>query len=341
MQSPLYRSIPAGDHAFYDLFTSTFKVGKTISYRLASSKLLGVYGNNQQNVADETRQMFVPAPGFRFNQNDYEGAEAVAVAMLCREGNFRECVRRRVKIHNFVCVKIFPDKFTEFFSDIEIELLTPQTFAEHGRYKEVVKRCKELKTEYDLAKRTVHMANYMGGWETFQKFVLAGTKGRVVLSAAHAKQLLGSYFDLFPEVKEYQLDTEAKIKLMEPLFNLFGHPARFIQRFTTEVARLGVSWSPQSTIGVAMIIGALNHQRWIEEAKAQWHIHNIVHDSGLQSAPADEIEEAAAIFAENMKCELTSPIDGWKFAVGVEKSIGDNWGKYDEASNPAGLKVIP
>jgi len=331
--------VPESDRPFYELFCSTFKVGKVISFRLASAKLFGIFGNNQQNVADETRRMFVPPPGYLFNQNDLEGAEAVAVAMLCTDGNFRECVRRRVKIHNFVCIKIFGSLFAEYLTESEVEALTPVTLAEHPLYKTIVKLCKALKIEYDLAKRTVHGSNYSMGWRTFQINVLKETKGRVHLTAAQCKHLLASYFDLFPEVREYQVLTEERVKQLEQVFNLFGHPARFVQRFTSSLARLAISWGPQSTIGVATVLAALEHQSYIERKGCNWHLHNIVHDSCLQSAPEDEIVDASNTLAKHMSIELTSPIDGWKFTIGVEKQIGRNWGKWDETENPEGLKV--
>lgn len=331
--------ISEAERPFYELFCSTFKVGKVISFRLASAKLFGIFGNNQQNVADETRRMFVPPPGFLFNQNDFEGAEAVAVAMLCTDGNFRECVRRKVKIHNFVCIKIFGSLFADYLTPAEVEALTPVSLAEHPQYKALVKRCKFLKVEYDLAKRTVHGSNYSMGWQTFQINVLKETKGRVFLTAAQCKHLLGAYFDLFPEVREYQVLTEEKTKQLEQIFNLFGHPARFVQRFTSALARLAISWGPQSTIGVATVLAALEHQSYIEKHRRNWHLHNIVHDSCLQSMPEAEAAEASDVLAKHMSIELTSPIDGWKFTIGVEKQIGRNWGKWDETENPEGLKV--
>lgn len=286
--------------------------------------------------------MFVPAPGYSFVQADLEGAEAVAVAMLCTDGNFRECVRRRVKIHNFVCIKIFGSLFAEYLNETEVEALTPVTLAEHPLYKKIVKLCKALKTEYDLAKRTVHGSNYSMGWRTFQINVLKETKGRVNLTAAQCKHLLNSYFELFPEVREYQVLTEERVKQLEQVFNLFGHPARFVQRFTSSLTRLAISWGPQSTIGVATVLAALEHQSYIERNACNWHLHNIVHDSCLQSAPTDEIVDASNILAKHMSIELVSPIDGWKFTIGVEKQIGRNWGKFSDDKddlNLEGLKV--
>lgn len=475
-------------------FVSAYKPAGTKSGRLASSKLLGIFGGNGQNVADHTRQLFIPRPGYAFIQNDLEGAEAVAVALYVDEGNFRELVRRKVKIHNFVCPKIFPGAFSDYLSKDEIDTLTPASFAEHGRYKEIIKHCKALKTEYDLAKRTVHgcltadhevltplgwipiadavadptlaiavvsgndnrhitfefpkarlsglyrghiytyittdivmevtddhgmafcasidglfkiaaaavdysieyqwplydnttrlrhksqssrlcrltdpheqvycfttstgyflarhnsmkpglafatgNSNYGMSWKTFQETVLKGTDGRVVLPAAECKRLLNAYADLFPEVKLWQGRVDNDVQAFSPITNLFGWSVRTIARYTTALGRTGISWGPQSTVGIATILAGIRFQEYIEEHKLRWNILNIVHDSILAEAPAEEAEHCAAVLAECMKFTLTSPVDGWVCTIGVEKSVGDNWGKYDENKNPNGLKVI-
>ena len=322
------------------IFTSSFKPAGTISGRLASSQLLGEFGGNGQNVPDDIRRLFIPRPGYAFVQNDLEGAEAVAVALLCGEGNFRELVRRKVKIHNFVCVKIFPDKFTEFFSTAAINDLTPASFHEHPQYKSLVKHCKSLKTEYDLAKRTVHGSNYSMGWRTFQKTVLQGTSGRVVLSAAECKRLLNAYFTLFPEVKVFQAAADKAAQEFLEIRNLFGWEVKLVQRYTAAAGRTAISWAPQSTVGVATILAGERFQNYIEQNQLAWNLLNCVHDSLLAEAPTDQAELCASALANCMRFEFTSPIDGWRCEIGVEKSVGANWGKWDEVENPNGMKVI-
>lgn len=320
------------------LFVSSYKPAGTKTGRLASAKLLDEFGGNGQNVADEERQLFIPRPGHRFAQLDYEGAEAVAVALYVDEGNFRDLVRRKVKIHNFVCPKIFPDKFTEFFPAGAVDCLTPKIFHELPCYPAVVKHCKSLKTEYDLAKRTVHGSNYSMGWKTFQETILKETDGAVVLPAAECKRLLNSYFDLFPEVKLWQARVDNAVKEFEPITNLQGWSVRTVQRYTASLGRTGISWGPQSTVGIATVTAGIKFQDSIEANGRKWNLLNITHDSLLIEAPADEIEEAARVAAECMYVKFTSPVDGWECEIGVEVAIGDNWGKWSE-ENVKGLKV--
>lgn len=322
------------------IFTSSFKPAGTKSARLASSKFLNEFGSNGQNVSDHMRRLFIPRPGFRFVQNDLEGAEAVAVALYVAEGNFRELVRRKVKIHNFVCVRIFPWQFEEFFTRQETQDLTAVKFHEHPAYKQIVTKCKALKVEYGIAKKTVHMSNYSAGWKTFQEALLKDTGGRVVLPAAECKRLLGAYFDMFPELKIFQATFDKHAQEFTTFENLFGWKVKCVQRYTTAVGRTCISWGPQSTVGVATVKAATKHQGYIESEEKLWNILNVVHDSILDEAPIDEEIECANKLAEHMTFTFTSPIDNWTCTIGVEKSIGDNWGKWDAEENPTGMKVI-
>lgn len=321
------------------IFTSSFKPAGTKSARLSSSKFLNDFGGNGQNVSDHMRRLFIPRPGFRFVQNDLEGAEAVAVALYVAEGNFRELVRRKIKIHNFVCVKIFPNLFEKFFTRAEIDALTPQSFHSSPHYKAVINHCKALKIEYALAKRTVHGSNYSMGWKTFQENILRETSGRVVLTAAECKRLLNSYFDLFPEVKIFQATFDKHAQEFTTFENLFGWKVKCVQRYTTAVGRTCISWGPQSTVGVATVVAAKRFQDHIERGALAWNLLNCVHDSLLVEAPTEECDVCAQVLADCMHFEFTSPIDGWRCSIGVEKSIGKNWGKHDEKENPEGMKV--
>jgi len=184
------------------------------------------------------------------------------------------------------------------------------------------------------------MSNYNAGWKTFQKSVLQETNGAVVIPAAECKRLLNAYFTLFPEVKVFQAAADKAAQEFLEIRNLFGWEVKLVQRYTAAAGRTAISWAPQSTVGVATIIAAARYQEFIEHNGRLWNCLNVVHDSILAEAPISEAAEAAEALAQVMSFEFTSPIDNWKCRIGVEKSIGMNWGKYDEVENPNGMKVI-
>lgn len=327
------------------LFTSSYRPTGTKSFRLASSQFLKPkgddgFGSNGQNRSDEERRVFRPPPGYLFCQCDLEGAEAVAVALLCEEGPFRDLIRLKIKPHNFMCVQLFPEKFKEFADVDTIRAFTPKTFYAYHAYKDIVKLCKLLHREYDLAKRTVHGANYSMGYKTFIQTVLKATRGRVLLTTAEAKAMLNAYFLLFPEVKRYQARIEESVKRGLPIQNLFGHVVRLVARFTTDIARLAISWGPQSTVGQCSNIAAVRFQQHIYTTEMPWHLHNVTHDSILISFPESDVDRAPQVLADCMTFKFKSPIDGWETSIGVERQVGRNWGKYKEKENPDGLRVI-
>jgi len=331
--------------AIYDTFNAAFKVSGTKSFRLSSTQLLKTteqkgYGSNQQNIADEARRCFIPRDGYTFIQCDLEGAEAVAVALLVREGAFRQLIRYKIKPHNFVCLHLFPEKFVELLSQEFIAKMSPQDLALHDNYKRIVALCKKLKREYDLAKRTVHGSNYSMGWRTLRDTVLKWTKGAVVLSAAEAKRLLDTYFKLFPEVREYQMQMEQRVMEHKPVENLFGHRAQFIGRFSGSLARTVISWPPQSTVGQCTNIAAGRYQDYVETHNKRWNLLPPVHDSILTEVPDEEVSEGIVVLRDAMSFSFKSPIDGWECSIGVEVQVGKNWGKYDEDENPNGMKVF-
>ena len=177
-------------------------------------------------------------------------------------------------------------------------------------------------------------------WKTFQETVLKGTRGRVVLSAAEAKRFLAIYFEVFPEIKFFQIGLEEAVKNGVTIRNMFGHPVVFTRRFTAELARTGISWIPQSTVGQCSNIAAVKLREHIREHGKPWLINNIVHDSILDEGPQDQAADIADVTAKCLTFTFRSPIDDWECTIGVEKQIGMNWGKYDETENPEGMKVV-
>lgn len=329
-----------------EFFHGAFKVGGTKSWRLAGCKFLSSdeedgYGSNPQNVPDEVRRIFVPRfPDWSFVQCDLEGAEAVAVALLVGEGQFRDLIRLKIKPHCFLCVHLFPNLFADLLGpDFDYFNLTPRVLAEHKNFKAIIKRTKALKREYDLAKRTVHGFNYGMAWRTHQESTLKGTNGAVVLSPAEAKRQLETPARLFPEIKAMQIAVEEAIKNHQPLYNLFGEMALFIARYSGSLARTAISWRPQSTVGQCTNRAFVKLQKQIEEEGRIWNILNPVHDSILGECPDSEVFDLINAMRSAMTFTFKSPIDGWEATIGVEAQVGKNWGKWSE-ENPNGLKVV-
>lgn len=67
------------------------------------------WGSNLQNIEKSMREIYIPDEGFIFGQNDQSGAEALIVAHLARNGNYRSLFTNGIKPHTYICVHLFKD----------------------------------------------------------------------------------------------------------------------------------------------------------------------------------------------------------------------------------------
>ncbi len=207
--------------------------------------------------------------------------------------------------------------------------------------------CPTTSTGYFLVRRngkisvTGNSFNYCKTAASFRFDVLKEAEGKIMLSLHQAELFESIYHYLFPEIKKWQKTTEETIKATRTLRNLFGHPMHFGSHITDKIIREGVAWVPQSTVGEIGANAFRDMQRYIEdENKSEWDVLNLKHDSILCQAPAGkEALECAKIMSDCLSPHLVSN-RGEHFQMKTEISIGKNWGKYDEETNPDGMKEI-
>jgi len=89
--------------------STCYKLTGTKTFRLSSSKILGKYGGNLQNIEKSMREIYVPDEGKIFVQTDQAGAEALIVSYLTRAGNYRALFNNGIKPHTYICVHLFED----------------------------------------------------------------------------------------------------------------------------------------------------------------------------------------------------------------------------------------
>lgn len=101
--------------------------------RLASRKLFNTFGGNLQNKDNSLKKLYWADDGKVINQRDQSGAEALIVAYLCRDGNYRALFKNKIKVHTFVAMHVFATQLIEHIvndgldlhCDIEELLKTP------------------------------------------------------------------------------------------------------------------------------------------------------------------------------------------------------------------------
>ena len=115
--------------------STTYKISGTKTFRLSSCQILPKkhfidgkwkrkgWGENLQNKEKGMRNMYIPDDGKIFVQVDQSGAEALIVAYLCRNANFRKLFINGIKPHVFVALHIFNNVWKQKLREIVILLV--------------------------------------------------------------------------------------------------------------------------------------------------------------------------------------------------------------------------
>lgn len=321
--------------------TCSYKLTGTDTFRLAAAKLLGHYGTNLQNPTESLMRCVVPDDDCVFIQPDQQGAEALVVAMEARPGKFRRLFELKIKVHSYMALQLFLDKFRGNHPIARYQNVAPDTLITYPELKALLTTIKNATNEYDLGKRTIHAKNYKMGPRTFQLFVATLSQGAVNLAFKQAKEFLGTHEVIFPEIVEWQELTIKKCKKDRILRNLFGYPREFTHLWNDAVERQVCAFIPQSTIGVITHLAYTELHHRIASERLPWKLLNNKHDSLLLQVPDNDEHKAMAISycKAHMGRELTSS-RGETYRMGVGISVGHNWGHYDEKENPEGLKEL-
>lgn len=296
---------------------------------------LGLYGINLQNPDKHTQDICVAPPGHVIVQADQSGAEAKHVAYLARPGTYRSLFENNIKPHTFLAFHLFNDKwdYGEYCYD-DFRNLTPAEFNAHPQWKALNKQVKDSGKPYDIGKRTAHGKSYRMGPRTFRDANLKQSEGKLVLSHLECVVFLGTFEKLFPEVIDWQAEIEFIIRSRRELVNLFGYPRRFMRQFTDGYIREGISWIPQSTVGVHTHI-AIDHCR---RERPSYRLCSNKHDSYAVIVPESEAESAARYLPTTFNRHVFTSPDGVDYTMASEVQIGRNWKPYHKDTNPNGMK---
>lgn len=323
------------------VLTCANKISGTESERLAASKLLGFYGTNLQNPTQALMSCVIPRDGNRFIQPDQGGAEALVVAYECRRGKYRRLFELGVKVHSYMALQIFTEKFRNGHPATRYKQVDPDVFVTYPECRELLKRIKNSEREYHLGKITIHAKSYDMKFRTFQINALEKSEGSIVLSAKEAKDFLAIHEITFPEIVEQQQETINRAKRDGMLRNLFGHPRRFERLWTSETDRQVLSFIPQSTVAVITHLAITELFYRIKKEKLPWLIVNNKHDSFLLEVPDNDehVQMGIAYSREHMGRELTSSRgETYRMKVGI--STGLCWAKYHKDKCPHGMKEL-
>ncbi len=335
--------------------STQYIISGTKFLRLGSRSILNKFGTNLQNIEKDARRMYIADDNKLLNQRDQSGAEALIVAYLCRNGNFRELFLNNIKPHVFVALHLFRDIWKEKIRaenlDIhaDIDELCNTSIANlynNPFFKSVDKLIKSSdnwppsERYYYIAKMVCHASNYGIRAGAFCINSLEKSRGKIVLTKKQAEYFLDMYHSLFPEIREWHREVEAQVSQTRILYNLFGEPLQFTGALNKESDfKEAISAVPQSTVAEITNIACAQFQNYVEDSGADWDLLGNGHDSILTQSPENESIDCQRIMKQFIEPELGSP-RGEPFKMKSEGGTGRNWGPYSEKKNPDGLKEI-
>jgi hypothetical protein len=320
--------------------TCGYKISGTESFRLASSKLLGYFGTNLQNPTPSLMKCVVPSPGNVFIQPDQAGAEALIVAMECRPAKYRRLFDLGIKVHSYMALQIFTEKFRGEFPIERYKQVDPDVFAAYQEVKELLNTIKHSEDEYFLGKKTIHSFSYNEGPQTFRLSCLDESEGRIALTFKEAKEFRGAWQSTFPEITEWQAITIGRLSVDRYLRNLFGYPRYFGRLWNDELERQAYAFVPQSTVGCITHLAYTELYHRIRKERLPWLLCNNKHDSLLMEIPdtTEHREMAMEYCKTHMGRELRS-YRGESYRMKVGISFGHNWA-HKSQDNPEGMEEV-
>lgn len=326
--------------------TTGWRLGGTNTFRKSSGKLLDHWGVNLQNPSKRFCKLCVADKDKKLIQADQAGAEALIVAYLVPDGNYRQLFLNKIKPHTFVAMHLFADTWSkELKEDITPYLKSTvkdlKTLPKWKELAELIKTYSEGKY-YFIGKKSCHSFNYRKAANTFIFDVLKESEGRVVLSKEEGQRIHSIYHNLFPEIsQEWWPHIDSTLRETRTLYNLFGYPRYFGGAFSDKFFREATSFVPQSTVGCITSKAFVYLQNEIEtkiELKGV-DLLNDKHDAILLQCYHGTEITIAKILKHSLEQELISPF-GEKFQMKTEVFIGTNWGNYDKEKNPEGMQEI-
>ena len=336
--------------------TSQWVISGTNTFRLGSRKILSSlhdtpfinFGGNRQNIEGNMRIVWEADSGFKLVSRDQSGAEALIVAYLCRNGNYRSLFRNNIKPHTFVALHVFAEQFKKHFNSSYIDLAL-STKIEDLRslpfWKDLDNLIKSSDSwpskerYYFVGKKIVHASSYGMQAYKFCMSVLQESGGTIVVTKRDAEQYLMMFHKLFPEIHLWHAKTYEHIRKYKELRNLFGFPFKFTGFIDDNMIREAYAFVPQSTVGTATNIAITEIQEIIEKEKLNYHILLNGHDSIVAECPDNDtdIKYCSLLLKNGLEREYISPTDGTKFRMKSECKIGSNWANWSE-TNIEGLK---
>ncbi len=273
----------------------TKRVHTNFSQTTAATGRLASLNPNLQNIPIRTlrgqqiRGAFVADEGNKLISADYSQIELRLIAEISGEENMIKAFQNGEDIHASTAAKLFK---------IPIEEVT--------------------KTQRSQAK-TVNFGIIYGQGA----FALAEQTG---LSRTEAKQLIDSYYETYPKLKEFMAEQVAKARKLGYVETILGRK-RHLQDINSNnfvvkghAERNAVNAPIQGSAADIIKLAMIKIQEVLEQEHLKTKMLLQVHDELVFEAPENEVETAKKLIKENMEKAYKTEVP-----LLVEVGVGENW----------------
>jgi DNA polymerase-1 len=293
---------------------TSYNIAGTNTGRFSSSLSEFGTGGNLQNVEESLRSIFVSDPGFKFAKCDAKSGESFCVGAvewnLFNDSRYLDACETGDP-HTAAARLVWPN--LPWTGDLKRD----KDIAEKPFYRQNTYRF--------MCKKLGHGSNYGGKPETLAQ--------QANLDVPIVVEFQKKYFESFPSHRLWQHHVEQTLRSDGYLVSLMGRKRYFFGRRTDpDTLRGAIAFDPQSSL--ADIVNEAMLKIW-----RLGYVIIAMHDHDALTFMYPEKDEAKII--PRLMADLIVPVElanGRTLRIPYDCQTGWNKGKYNEKTNPNGLK---
>ena len=311
--------------------------------RLSSSKTVFGTGTNNQNLPQEFKKFLVPDEEYVFWEVDKRQAEWVVVAYLTGDANMLQVIEegRDTHVHTASLMFNVEPEVVEYEDKLVGNNTDPDLIAKIRDEDSILARftpaLPRTMSGRQCGKKSNHGLNYDEGPN---KFALINE-----MDQREATRIIEMYHRIYPGIRVWYESIKRQLQRERSLTNCFGRKVRFMDAWGPDLWKAAYSMLPQSSVVDSLNKGLvkINHDSYICQTM-EIDLLAQVHDSILLQVPitcmtnTDLFPGVRDRVYDYVSPELT--YNGRKFQIATDMKVGLNWGGYNKANNPTGMREV-
>lgn len=262
-------------------FCQYYNIAGTSTYRFSSSSNAFGEGTNSQNITDGSRSsialpnmrnLFIPDPGHRYFDADFDSADLRIVAAEADEQEIFAMLNEGKKV--------YVEVMKEYFKNPAMTKNDPF---------------------YVKFKSLCHGSNYLG--------TASGLAKNIGLLVHEVDVIQKWYFEKFPKIKTWQDSIKDQVFKRKMVSNVFGYRLYVFKRIEGTVLNEVIAWIPQSSIAILVnkALMTLYNQFPNKGEYLQLNVLQQNHDSIAGQFPIGQEEIYIPAIKKAMEIELPFP----------------------------------